>query len=144
MSKDRPWGKGTPKVEIGDDSDDSNQTFTVPTGKIRDWKSLYVKLNTTATVGSRLLYVKFTDGTNTLYTVALPVLAASNSQEIQISFTGETDDYTVTGVAGTSYSRGIAPLIATAGYTVQIYDANAVDAAADDLTIRMHYVEYDA
>jgi len=35
-------------------------------------------------------------------------------------------------------------LLLPEGYTIRLYDRSAIDAAADDMIIVLHYVEYDA
>jgi len=44
--------------------------------------------------------------------------------------------------AGLQESEG--DIILTAGMYIRVWDSAAIDAAADDLTVVLHYVEYDA
>ena len=140
--KEYPWGKGTPKWVRDAALNDSDKTFTVPAGKVWLMRAIYNKLVTTATVGNRLLSVMFApDGTNAETWFSGPNHAASTTQRYRMSFEGVTDDIVVNdgGVI-----MGFPVMVLPAGATIRIYDSAAIDAAADDLTVVLHYVEYDA
>jgi len=152
MSKDRPWGKGTPTWTRDATANDSDKTFTVPAGKLRMLLSVHAELTATATVGNRALVVLITDGTDTVF-------ASPKTASITATNTGVLNLYADSGLFTTTAGyvpklNGDAPAVGTgagvnalllpAGYVIRIYDAAAVDAAADDLTVVLHYVEYDA
>lgn len=156
--KEYPWGKGTPKWVRDATADDSDKSFTVPAGKIWNVLDIQAQLTTTATVGNRLLTCVVTDGTNIVHPFErTAALAASKTGGLNI-YSGNGLN---TAAADTTYRRvklsgGTAlcdqsvsesipcPFVLLAGYVVRIWDAAAIDAAADDLTVILHYVEYDA
>lgn len=117
---------------------DSDKTFTVPDGTLWRVVSLYAMLVTTATVGNRVLTVLITDADdNTL----LRYVAGGNQVA---SFTvhynlapghpNETGDPANNSVRLRAMVDGLS---LPAGYKIRVYDSAAVDAAADDLTVRM-------
>lgn len=153
MSKEYPWGKGTPMWVRDATANDSDKSFTVPTGKT--WVPVYVAatLLATATVGNRVLQAEVRNAANenVLPMVASPNIAASQSGTILVHRTGVTpattarkrlDDITLGSTV--SETDTLPDMIMTAGMYVRVRDASAVDAAADDLTVVLHYVEYDA
>jgi len=121
---------------------DSDKSFTVPAGKVWYPICLYVKLVCSATVGNRGLRFIVTDGTNTIFISPNQTLAASATGYSTFSFTGITDDVAWSGVS--DVNAGVPPFVLPAGYVIRVYDENAVDAAADDLTVAFNYVEYEA
>lgn len=142
MTKDYPWGKGTIKEAYDATANDSDKTIlTVPTGKKVVVESVYVSYTSTATVGNRLIVVLITDGTNTIYR-ASPTAFVTASQTATLGF-----------AIGNSATAAFAPaviqcnlpeLVLNAASVIRVYDVNAVDAAADDMTVSAHYREYDA
>jgi len=136
---------GTPKYTTDAATNDSDKTFTVPAGKVWDMRHIYVKLVNTATVGNRNLVMQISDGTTIfVYRYDTAVSTASQTSELEVSFMGGAAAAAViaTGVRHTVLP--ISPLILPAAYTIRIWDANAIDAAADDLTVVLHYIEYEA
>ena len=141
MSKDYPWGKGTPKWTRDANANDSDKSFTVPTGKVWDMKLIRMRLQTTATVGNRLLLISIAaDGTNYNTFFNSGIVAASQDNNYLAGFNNITDDLAVQIF---NISQGFPQMILPAGAIIRIYDSAAIDAAADDLTVVLHYVEYD-
>jgi len=150
MSKNFPWGTGTPLNYYDYGTNDSDKTITVPAGKIREIKYIEAALTTTATVGNRILTVLIGDGTNTLYAVRTGSVAASNVGLIAlqpgISY-ATTNKRTPSNAANSTVTVRDClpqPLILPANYTIRVYDVAAIDAAADDMEIVILGVEYDA
>ena len=115
---------------------DSDKTLTVPAGKQWGLRSVYAKLISTATVGNRQMDVLVTDGSDNIVAkfVAGAVQAASLTREYvfapaQPQETGFTTGVMLRALAG--------DLVLPAGYKVRVYDSAAIDAAADDLTVRL-------
>lgn len=151
MSKEYPWGKGTPMWVRDVTANDSDKSFTVPAGKVWSLKSVHADITATATVGNRVLTMLSTDGTNTVcfYAKTAAVTATQvGALRIGIGETITTTASQVPTLAGATpnvaFMVPIAETILLAGYTVRVYDATGVDAAADDLNVVLHYVEYDA
>lgn len=140
MTKDYPWGKGTPKWTRDATANDSDKTIlTVPTGKYVVLNHLYATLATTATVGNRLVKLVVTDGTNDVC-----VVTAANVQAASLTWAYNWLKGGVGEASSLTELQCLPELILLAGYTVRVYDSAAIDAAADDLTVVLHYVEYDA
>jgi len=149
--KEYPWGKGTPTWYRDAAANDSDKSFTVPTGKVRRLLSVHAEIECTATVGNRVLSVTLTDGTNTLWTSRVTgSIAATQFGAILIYPEATTDATNLmrklsnTGNVNVSLIYPCAPFVLPAGYVLRVYDAAAIDAAGDDLTVVLHYVEYDA
>lgn len=115
---------------------DSDKTITVPAGKQWVLKSLYAKLISTATVGNRQLDVLITDDGDNIFAkfVAGAVQAASLTREYVFA----PEHPQETGFTNGGMLRALAGELALpAGYKIRIYDSAAIDAAADDLTVRL-------
>jgi len=140
MTKEYPWGKGTVKWTRDATTNDSDKSFTVPTGKIWHMIGIRFYLTATATVGNRIpsIYVA-PDGANYFVYFQGAALTASNTGQYMVSFQGVSDDFT----AAAAVVQGSMPMILPAGAIVRVYDVGAVDAAADDMVVLLHYVEYD-
>jgi len=152
MSKDYPWGNGTPTYTLDATANDSDKSFTVPTGK--RWLLEYVEavIATSATVGNRAVQLAVSNGAAYVH-MAAPSgsVAASNSGAFlwttDIALVGNTTQrykITDTNIATAGLTDYIPTMILPAGYVVRVWDKAAVDAAVDDLTVVLHYVEYDA
>lgn len=154
MTKDYPWGKGTPMWIRDSTANDSDKSFTVPAGKIWDIKSVLVQITTTATVGSRNLRIGVTDGTNPIYSSEQTAsIAASKVGQFWLAPGGTVAGTTavmgrIDALGATSGDNALrcpcSPMILPAGYVIRIWDTAAVDVAADDMIVVIHYVEYDA
>lgn len=124
---------------------DSDKSFTVPTGKVWELHHVKMSLTATATVGNRPMTIAITDGTNELMRNQPVNVAASQTGTVIMVFDGSVA-YAATALflanVGTQCSFGKAVL--PAGYVVRCYDSAAIDAAADDVTVVLHYTEYDA
>lgn len=146
MSKEYPWGKGTPKVLAYDaTANDSDKSFTVPAGKVWDVKLIHIKFTTTATVGNRQLFVVITDGTNEITRTVRATVTASQVAVMRVSFNGANNALTPAFDGCNVSAQDILPFnIMRAGYVIRAYDGGAVDAAQDDMIVAIVGVEYDA
>jgi hypothetical protein len=149
-----PWGKGRIVWTRDATANDSDKSFTVPTGKIWELFAVEASIITTANAGNRSLRLTITDGTNLLL---IPRYSASIAASKR-GFARWHSDYGYAHTDAATYTLndgGAAADVAVhdwlptkcylpAGYVVRVYDSNAVDAAADDLTVVLHYIEYDA
>ena len=152
--KEYPWGKGTPKWTYDATANDSDKSFTVPTGKIWKILSLEACLKATATVGNRVLQISISDGTNAIYRFQNSTnITASQQGTVYMAANVTPGAVTKRGLEGAE--PGVAQNTAVAvpspddmyllaGYVVRVYDTAAVDASEDDLTVVLHYVESDA
>ncbi len=147
----RPWGNGKPVWVRDATLDDSDKSFTVPEGKVWDLKLIYAELACTANVGNRALVVSVSNGVNVLF----GLLRTGSITAGQSAFVTSMNCGSVTASTGywatSSLSfadvrvQAIMPkVIMPAGYVIRVYDIGAIDPAADDLTVVLHYVEYDA
>jgi len=115
---------------------DSDKTFTVPAGKAWGLRSVYAKLISTATVGNRQVDVLVTDGSDNIVVkfVAGAVQAASLTREYVFAPLHPQETAFTGGVMLRALSG---EMVLPAGYKVRVYDSAAIDAAADDLTVRL-------
>lgn len=134
------WAFGTVYAITANQS----QVIIVPAGKIWQILSIYVDLVTTATVGDRLLEVLLRDnlGNNVGMIRAGVVQAASLTRRYMLA-PGLAD---LTAFRDTSFlTTPIPPTwIIPAAFSLLIQDNNAIDAAADDFTVRVMYAEKSA
>lgn len=153
MSKEYPWGKGTVTWVHDTATNDSDKSYVTPVGKIRDVKMIRAYITNTATVGNRNLSVSISDGTSVIF---VPITGANSAASATYGIVlGAGFDYLSAATPvnvikddGVTVSSGVVSglprMLLPAGYIIRVYDKNAVDAAADDLVVTLHYVEYDA
>lgn len=115
---------------------DSDKTLTVPAAKQWGLRSVYAKLISTATVGNRQMDVLITDASDNIIAkfVAGAVQAASLTREYIFAPQHPQE----TAFTGGVMLRALAgEMVLPAGYKARVYDSAAIDAAADDLTVRL-------
>jgi len=140
VSTSAPWGNGVPTWVRDATLNDSDKSFTVPVGKIWKMNGIYYLLAASATVGNRVPKISIApDGTNYLAWFTGLAVAASATATGMMTFDGITDDF----VNMFTISQGVMPVILNAGSVIRVWDNAAIDPAADDLTVVLHYVEYD-
>jgi hypothetical protein len=132
-------------------ANDSDKTFTVPTGKIVRPLYIRVQIATSADAGNRILQVRMTNGTDGIWAGPLSANIAANLQGVLMMAPGQAYS---TGLQeatqDTQYTCNVAVLAnlpemyLLAGYVINFVEANAVAVGADDMTVTMCYVEYDA
>jgi len=151
MTKDFIWGKGTPKWTRDAATNDSDKSFTVPAGKIWDLLSVQATMVNTATVGNRKLTMTITDGTDVVLVAPAGSVPASGAPMFQATGGNYSllqlqrfDSLANATTGGITIAGLPIPCLLPAGYVVRVYDAAAIDAAADDMIVVLHYVEYDA
>ena len=112
---------------------DSDKTLTVPANELWKLDFVFAAFTTTATQGDRQILLRVSDGTYTFAYAAPAAPQPASSTELYhfgVPYGSASED-----LAGYHF----VPLpvdVLPAGYELRIYDVNAVDAAADDLTIR--------
>jgi len=108
-------------------------------------KGIFASLVATATVGNRTLrYYISTAGGDLLWRCPnTGNIAASQSGYLRCSV---ADSYLTTPALGGTVNEtdALPELLLTEGQVIRIWDGAAVDAAADDLTVILHYIEFDA
>ena len=123
--------------QINDVTDnDSDKTLTVPDDRMWELIHLRYELTTTATAGTRTPEVRITDGTNNLFVVVGPTVDQSLSSTMHLG-PGMARD------VSNGQLEGPARILLPAGYTIQVIDVAAIDAAADDLILRALVLEYN-
>jgi len=145
-----PWGAGVPTWVRDATANDSDKTFTVPAGKMWDVQSILGEITATATVGNRLLQIVINCGLGIISVGQTTSIGASQRGGYLIAPTFSNlsvvfPDLNVAGAANTVGRSTFMPrTILPAGGSIRVWDAAAIDAAADDLTVVLHYIEYDA
>jgi hypothetical protein len=114
---------------------DSDKTLTVPAGKAWVLQFLSVNLVTTATVGNRQLRVEIGDGTNLLWFKEFGAVQAASLTRDYYAASDLPDDTSFDGDG--RIRMQLEAHVLPPGYTVRIYDTQAIDAAADDMTVRL-------
>lgn len=130
-----------PKLVSDTANDDSDKTFTVPSGKTWEIKWVWVELVTTATVGNRQIVVVALDNAN-------DVIATVNAGAVQAAsitrnylFAHHVGD--LTSFRNTTYlTNPIPEFILPQAFAIRVYDIAAVAAAADDMVVHMLVREY--
>lgn len=138
---------GTPTWTRDAALNDSDKSFAVGTAKCRELRYVRAVLVATATVGNRILSVEINDGTNVLWQKWIGTnITASQTGVFEIIFGSNSDEFagdvTIPANNVTRLAAGPACCLPS-GYAVRVYDTAAIDAAADDLTVVLHYIEYD-
>ena len=143
---------GTVKWTYDATANDSDKSFTVPTGKI--WVPIMIRSEATcsADVGNRTFTVYFSNGTNVIYHLNKSG-SVTASQTFTLLFAIKWREAGTTA-ANVPLSTGtnpnvcvygsIPPILLPAGYVIRVYDSAAIAAGADDMTVVINYIEYDA
>ncbi len=128
----------TPAESLVNDANlnDSDKTFTVPASTIWEPLFVYVELITEVGGGNRKMRLEIGDGTDLYWFKEwTPAQAASLTRHY---FAGPSlpDDAAFDGADRARME--LEPRFALdAGWTIRLFDVNAVDAAADDMTVRV-------
>lgn len=122
-------------------ANDSDKTFTVPSG--RQWKFLFgfAQLTTSAQAGNRSVRFDVLDTDGNLVHII-------DSLNVQVASTTEFYNFGQYGdVAESRASSHLIPLpvnlILLEGFSIRIADVAAIDAAVDDLSVRFMVEEID-
>lgn len=122
-------------------ADDSDKSFTVPVGV--EWEILTIRaeLTATATVGNRRVTVEVQDGSSNVLARIQAGLLQIATQSIGYNFAPGLADQTsaVNGDLNTALPK----FVLSPGQALRVYDIAAVDAAADDLVVRVSVLERD-
>jgi len=152
MTESRVIPGGTPKFVVNKTANSSDKSFTVPTGKRWDVLSVVCQIQCTATVGNRILAQTYTDGTDPISNPLLTGIITASQFGIVRMYTGApVAPFTTapsrldgSAIVNVAYTMGIGRMVLAAGSVIRCYDTAAIDAAADDLIVVLHYIEYDA
>lgn len=120
-------------------ADLSNKVFTVPAGKTWEVMTALAQLVTTATVGNRYMVFQWDDGTNILGSIAGTQVQAASLTRRYTWAPGVVDQASFRDIGGAVFTMmtPIPRLVLPAGYRIRILDTFAIDAAADDMTVRI-------
>lgn len=146
----RTMGAGTQTWVNDQTLNDSDKTFTVPANKQWKIRSIDSMLTATATVGNRLLGAYITTSADVIISAARCASCAATQTARTRIVPGQTFSTTALqqlgAVGGTNVSctDGMAnSVVLVAGMKIRVYDTAAIDAAADDLQVVLHYEELD-
>jgi hypothetical protein len=126
---------GAPSLIVDEALNDSDKTFVVPAGFMYDIIWVYVELTTTATVGNRAMTVDIQDSLGDVIGRCQDdgVQAASLTHTYMF---GQGMDLADGGV-NTNHFIPLPPLLLPQFFKLRVYDATAVDAAADDMNVQI-------
>jgi hypothetical protein len=140
---------GTPTWVRDATLNDSDKSFTVPANKRWYLKAIHMEVAATATVGNRLMTVTFSNGTNNIWSSLFVGPTAAQTGVMKL-FPNAQDSSTVGVVStltpnnpNTAYKSAIPEMVLPAGSIIRAYDTAAIDAAADDMIVILHYEELD-
>lgn len=129
---------GVPVLVADEAANDSDKTLTaVPALVTWEIQSIRVEFIATATVGNRQLTVRVQDDVSDIVFEVTPGIVQTANQNIQYHFAPHLPDLTAGRDAGAHMLTPFPNLILLAGYTVRVFDNNAVDATADDMVVQM-------
>lgn len=117
---------------------DSAKSYVVPASEY--WKVLaaYFSIATTATAGNRLMAIDFLEGTPAL--ISRVPFGAVQAASLTWNYSAYPAAPNLSAVAGVALAL-TAPLPASfwmpTGYAIKVIDTAAIDAAADDITVRI-------
>lgn len=115
---------------------DSDKTFTVPAGRAWGLQAVHVTLISTATVGNRQVDILITDESdNTIYKYQAGAVQTATLTRVYVFAPGHSQDTSFTN--GVMLRQIASNIVLPAGYKVRVLDSTAVDAAADDMTVRL-------
>lgn len=118
-------------------ADDSDKTFTVPAGKSWVLLSAYVRLVTTATAGNRQMVVSLTNASDAeLLTIRAGAVQAASLTRFY-NFGPDLGDLTAFRDTDSLTNPFPVGLALPAGFKVRVRDKAAIDAAADDMDVRL-------
>jgi hypothetical protein len=126
-----------PKVLINDTAlNDSDKTFAVPAGKIWEITSVFVDYVATAVVGNRQIAVDILDGSsNLLHQASAGVLITAGLARNLTFFASAPHEIAFINFGALVPLPPI--LCLPAGFQIRVRDTGIVDAAADDMTVRI-------
>jgi len=131
-----------PVLQVEESENDSDKIITVPADKIWEILWIHVEYISTATVGDRIFEVLFLDDSDdVIFRIRTSShQAASLSRIYEVSQNGQEPAFTDT-------NRQMIPIptksLLPAGYKLRIWDSAAIDAAADDMIIKMMVNQWD-
>jgi len=143
---------GTVKWLYDATPNDSSKTPVVPAGKRWDVTYIHADLATTATVGNRMMFVAIQNATPA-YILHFPKPAVTPASqfcavEFYVGANYSTTAAEIPLLSGSTPNvalrQNMPVLSLPAGYSIQIADGAGIASAADDLTVALHYIEYDA
>lgn len=149
-ARTRPGGRIVWNVDVT--LNDSDKTVTVPVGKTWRVLSIHGQLIASGNAGNRVLTVVISNATPTAIFPRASTAAVAATQIGGIRLyaclapsTTVFQRYENTDYVTVAYSAPLpSEFYLEAGSTIRVYDQAAIDAAADDLAVFIHYIEYDA
>ncbi len=115
--------------------DDSDKSFTVPADAEWDLQHVHIEFTSTATAGNRRMAVEIQDGSaNVLALVQADAVQAATLTRSYNFGQGITDQ---SAFVNTSLNTAFPALRLAPGEVIRVYDIAAIDAAADDMVVRL-------
>lgn len=118
-------------------TNDSDITFTLNRNATTLLDTVYVSYTSTATLGNRQLVIEFADSSANVIASVYAASTQAASLTYQYTFGTNLPRMTATYGTGNSIMTPLPQPVLQSAYTVRVYDIAAVDAAADDMVIRI-------
>lgn len=130
--------RGVPVVTEDAALNDSDKDIAVPASKVWRLSAVFVSLTSTATVGNRHVVVEIRDASNNIVSEISAGANQAASLTRRYSFgVGLPADTSFGGPSTDAIRAPLPEMWLEAGWDVRVYDKAAVDAAADDMTVRV-------
>lgn len=130
---------GIPSTTQDITADDSDKTFTVPVSEEWTILSIMIEFTSTATAGNRQMRVRYTDDADArLAEINAGAVQAASLSRFYTFAPGVVDQ---AAFVGTALSTALPQMILSAGQKIRVLDSAAIDAAADDMTVRIQYLK---
>ena len=124
-----------PKLLVKDETlNNSDKTFTVPAGKVWDIHWIQARLEATATVGNRILFIMILDAAGAeVHRLQAGVAQTANQSIFHTFSAGYPRETTLSATVLTGPLPQ--PLSLPAGFQLHIFDGQVIDPTADDLKV---------
>ena len=132
---------GVPTLKVDEAANDSDKTFTVAAGEYWEFLSIWIELITTATATVRQIELEWGDGGDIIGRLQAGVTQDASLTNNYLFAPGLPD---LTSLRDSLFLMTPMPkIILPAGFTLRVFDNNAVDAAADDMVVQAMVQVYD-
>lgn len=133
---------GVPKVTIDATANDSDKAIAVPSGKVWKIENVFVSLTTSGTAGNRTITVEIRDASsNVLFKVSALINQAASLTRTYCFAPGFPHETSGGGPGNDHVLSPMPEIWMDATWDVHVYDESAVDPTADDMDVRITYLE---
>ncbi len=114
-------------------ANDSDKSFS-PSGEFWRIQAIFVVFTSTASPGNRQLVVRIKDGSDVIYQSPAGAVQADT---LTVNYNWAMNNARESAAVAGALDVPLPNLVLSPDYTVQVLDSAAIDAAADDMTVRI-------